>query len=85
VREQYRAVLIDPGKPAPDRPIETLTNSLHNVEQWAVATLVGSKGLQGPTKIQTSDQAKVEVYVTREEHLTTYDKNQARAIRRQLP
>jgi len=67
---QYRAVLEDPGKPVPERMIQILTNSLHEVEEWAIEVLGGGTQLPGPAKIQVSDQARILVYAT-EEYLTT--------------
>lgn len=78
---QYRAVLVDPGKPTPDRPLQTTTNSLHDVDDWIAETLGGGTQLQGPARVEVSDQAKVLVYVTEERLTATYTIEQARKIR----
>ena len=78
---QYRAVLYDPGKPTPDRPIQILTNSLHDVNSWIVEVIGGGTQLQGPAKIQVSDQAEVLVYVSEEKLIFTYDVKQARQMK----
>jgi len=81
---QYRAVLIDPGKPQPQRPIQTITMSLSDVDLWIAEVLGGGTQLQGPAKIQVSDQAKVLVYVTEEKLTATYTVEMARKIRKDI-
>lgn len=78
---QYRAVLHDPGSPLRDRPVQILTNSLREVDNWIAEVLGGGTHLQGPAKIEVSPQAKVFVYASEERLTATYDVETARQIR----
>lgn len=71
---EYRAVLIDKGKPAPDRPIQTISNSLSDIEDWIMNTLART-GLPSPAQnaIDPSPQAFVDVYRIREDFVAMYD------------
>lgn len=80
---QYRAILMDPGKPEPERQTQIITSSLHDVDDWAAEVLGGGTQFQGPAKIQVSSQAKILVYVIEERLTATYTVEMARKIRDQ--
>lgn len=77
---QYRAVLRDPVIKH-ERVIQTIASSTSMIDSWIAETLGGGTQLQGPAKIEISDQATVEVYVMEERLAATYTVSQAREIR----
>lgn len=78
---QYRAILVDPGMKH-DRPIQTITLSMQDLKNWVIETLGGGTQLQGESRIEFSDEAKVEVYVMEERLVDTFDINTARELRK---
>lgn len=65
---KYRAILVDPGNTTPERPIQTFSNSMESIKEWAYGSKEG--GLERPKGVLeapgVSEDAAVWVYVMQE-------------------
>jgi hypothetical protein len=72
---KYRAILIDPGNPNPERAIQLLTNSMDDVNTWAHGAQSG--GMERPRGVlekAKSPGAVVNVYAIEEKQIAVLTK-----------
>jgi hypothetical protein len=78
---KYRAILIDPGNSNQERPVQTFSNSLNVIHEWAYGGTVG--GMERPRGVlpsAVSDDAKVEVFAIEERLVNTFPKTRKCAL-----
>ena len=61
---KYRAILIDPGNKLQERPVQMLTNSRSDVDDWA----------KGRLEAAVSEEAAVRVYAIEEKQIALLTK-----------
>lgn len=75
---KYRAILIDPGNSNQERPIQTLSNSLEVIREWAYGgTEGGMERARGVLPSAISEDARVDVYAIEERLVNVFPKRKA--------
>jgi hypothetical protein len=65
---KYRAILVDPGNTNAERPIQTFSNSMEVIEEWAYGSKEGGmERARGVLEQAVSENALVNVFAI-EEH-----------------
>jgi hypothetical protein len=72
---KYRAILIDPGNPNAERPVQILSNSMEDVKKWAYGDLSNDpEGARGILFSAKSDDAAINVYAMEEKQIAMWTK-----------
>jgi hypothetical protein len=78
---KYRAILIDTGNSNQERPIQTLSNSLEVIREWAYGgTEGGMERARGVLPSAISEDARVDVYAIEERLMNVFPKRKTCAL-----
>jgi len=72
---KYRAILIDPGNANQERPIQTFSNSMEVIREWAYGSENGGlERARGVLPSAVAENAVVQVYAIEEHQIALFTK-----------
>jgi hypothetical protein len=72
---KYRAILLDPANTVQERPIQTFSNSLEVIREWAYGSQTGGlERARGVLPGAVGDDAVVQVFVLAEKQIAQWTK-----------